>query len=341
MKRSILAFAIFVAALGIVAPQAQSPKTHRLEATPATVAYGYYWAEAKPVLRIASGDIIDVDTLLTNTPMGLTRAGVPDNKIQDSLKAIVGQVTGDKRGPGGHILTGPVYVEGAQPGDALEVKVLSVDLAIDYGYNGCSGFIPENCDRGASTKIIQLDRTKMTAEVFPGIVVPLRPFFGSMGVAPAPELGRVSSNPPGRHAGNLDNRELVAGSTLFIPVFTQGALFEVGDGHVAQGDGEVDQTAIETSLRGRLQLTVRKGMKLSWPRAETASDYISMGFDEDLKTATTIAIQEMVDFLSATKKLTKHQAYQVISIAGNVAVTQLVDKPNVGVHVRMPKSVFK
>jgi acetamidase/formamidase len=169
----------------------------------------------------------------------------------------------------------------------------------------------------------------------------MKPFFGSMGVAPPPALGRVSSNPPGRHAGNMDNRELVAGSTLYIPVFVPGALFEVGDGHVAQGDGEVDQTAIETSLRGRLQLTVRKDMTLAWPRAETATDYISMGFDEDLKTATTIAIQEMVDFLSAAKQLTKHQAYQVVSIAGNVAMTQLVDRPNVGVHVRMPKSIFK
>ncbi len=139
----------------------------------------------------------------------------------------------------------------------------------------------------------------------------------------------------------MDNKELVAGTTLYIPVFARGALFEVGDGHVAQGDGEVDQTAIETSLRGRLQLIVHKDMKLTWPRAETATDYISMGFDEDLRKATTIAIQEMVDFLAATKHLTKHQAYQVVSIAGNVAVTQLVDKPNVGVHVKMPKSIFR
>src|SRR5436190_5650943 len=266
--------------------QTRTPKTHRLEVTPATVAYGYYWSEAKPALRIASGDIIDVDTLLTNNPEGLSRAGVPDNKIQDSLKAIVSELTGDKRGPGAHILTGPVYVEGAEPGDALEVKILSIDLAIDYGYNGCSGFVPANCDRSAGSKLIALDKKTMTAEYMPGIVVPLKPFFGSMGVAPAPELGRVSSNPPGRHAGNMDNRELVAGTTLFIPVFVRGALFEVGDGHVAQGDGEVDQTAIETSLRGRLQLVVHKDMKLTWPRAETAADYISMGFDEDLTVAT-------------------------------------------------------
>jgi len=320
--------------------RAASPVTHRLEATPSTVAYGYYWAGAPPVLRIASGDIIDVDTLLTNTPAGLAKAGVAEERIQPSLKAIVAEVTGDRRGPGGHILTGPVYVEGAEPGDVLEVQILSIDLAIDYGYNGCSGILPENCQPGAPVRIIPLDRAGMTAEFAPGIVIPLRPFFGSMGVAPAPEAGRLSSNPPGRHAGNLDNRELIAGSTLYIPVFARGALFEIGDGHVAQGDGEVDQTAIETSLRGRVQLTVRKDMRLTWPRAETATDYISMATDPDLMVATRTAIQEMVDFLVADRKLARHEAYQLVSIAGQVAVTQLVDKPNVGVHVRLPKSIF-
>jgi len=315
--------------------------THRLEATPTTVAYGYYWSAAQPVLRIDSGDIIDVDTLLTNTPEGLKRAGVPDEKIQTSLKSIVTEVTGDRRGPGGHILTGPIYVAGAQPGDVLEVKILSIDLAIDYGYNGCRGFLPENCENDRPVKIIALDRRKMTAQFAPGIIIPLRPFYGSMGVAPPPEAGRVSSNPPGRHAGNLDNRELVAGSTLYIPVFVPGALFAIGDGHAAQGDGEVDQTAIETSLRGRLQLTVRKDMKLEWPRAETATDFISMATDPDLTQATKGAIQEMVAFLVNQRGLGRHEAYQLVSIAGNVAITQLVDKPNYGVHVRLPKSIFR
>src|SRR5277367_3048463 len=146
MLRSIISGSAILAVLTLnLAGQTTAPVTHRLEVTPATVAYGYYWAEAKPALRIASGDIIDVDTLLTNTPQGLQRAGVPPEKIQDSLKAIVAEVTGDRRGPGGHILTGPVYVEGAEPGDALEVKFLSIDFAIDYAYNGCSGFIPANC----------------------------------------------------------------------------------------------------------------------------------------------------------------------------------------------------
>jgi acetamidase/formamidase len=339
MKKILIALSTLVS-VATASAFAHPPKTHRLEATPATVAYGYYWADAPPVLRIDSGDIIDVDTLLTNTPAGLAKAGVPDDKIQASLKGIVSEVTGERRGPGGHILTGPVYVEGAEPGDVLEVKILSIELPIDYGYNGCSGYLPENCETGMPSKIIPLDRKTMTAEFLPGIVIPLKPFYGSLGIAPEPELGRLSSNPPGRHAGNLDNRELVAGSTLYIPVFARGALFEIGDGHVAQGDGEVDQTAIETSLRGRLQLTVHKDMKLKWPRAETATDYISMATDPDLVIATKTAIQEMIDFLVSEKKLTRHQAYQLVSIAGNVTITQLVDKPNVGVHVKLPKSIF-
>src|SRR6188768_2949294 len=322
----------------VLAAQTAAPRTHRLEATPSTVAYGYYWSEAKPVLRIQSGDIIDVDTLLTNTPDRLEKSGVPASEIQASLRAIVEQVK--DRGPGGHILTGPVYVNGAEPGDALEVKVLSIDLPIAYGYNGCSGYVRENCEPGRGQSIIRLDRKNMTATFLPGIVIPLRPFFGSMGVAPAAAVGRVSSNPPSTHAGNLDLKELVAGTTLFIPVHVKGALFEVGDGHAAQGDGEVDQTAIETSLRGRLQLTVRKGMTLAWPRAETATDYISMGTDEDLTKATKIAIQEMVDFLAATKGLDKLAAYQLTSVAGNVVITQLVDQ-KVGVHVKIPKGIFR
>lgn len=340
MKKIIATFAAGIAVGAVSLAQGASPTTHRLEVTPSTVAYGYYWSEAAPVLRIASGDIVDVDTLLTNTPAGLAKAGVPDEKIQQSLKTIVNEVTGERKGPGGHILTGPIYVEGAEPGDVLEVQILSISLPIDYGYNGCKGFLPENCEPDAPYKILRLNRKQMTAEFAPGIVIPLRPFFGSMGVAPAPEAGRVSSNPPGRHAGNLDNRELVAGSTLYIPVFARGALFEIGDGHAAQGDGEVDQTAIETSLRGRLRLTVVKDLKLSWPRAETPTDYISMATDPDLAVATRLAIQEMVDFLVAQKKLSRHQAYQLVSLAGNVAVTQLVDKPNFGIHVRMPKNVF-
>ena len=330
-RRTIgLAIALAAAPAG-----AQEPVVHRLEATPSTVAYGYYWAEAKPVLRVHSGDFIDVETMLTNTPTGLERIGVKAEDVPQHLRDIVAQDTGSLRGPGGHILTGPVYVEGAEPGDVLEVRIRSITLPIAYGYNGCSGFVRELCERRGST-LIHLDRKKMTAEVAPGIVVPLRPFFGSIGVAPAPELGRVSSNPPGRHAGNLDNKELVAGTTLYIPVFVKGALLEVGDGHAAQGDGEVDQTAVETNLEGRIQVIVRKDMKLEWPRGETPTHWIAMGTDTSLVVATRTAIHEMVNFLQEKKGITRTQAYQAASMAADAHITQLVDG-NVGVHMMIAK----
>ena len=325
-----------------MATAAQSQTVHKLPATPTTVAYGYYWSEAKPALRVKSGDIVEVETMLTNTPTGLERLGVKPADVPQALRDIVAQDTGSLRGPGGHILTGPIYVEGADSGDVLEVRILAVSLASDYAYNGCRGFVPELCgppDKRVST-LVHLDRQHMTAEVMPGIIVPLRPFFGSMGVAPAPSLGRVSSNPPSRHAGNLDNKELVAGTTLYIPVYTKGALLEVGDGHAAQGDGEVDQTAIETNLRGRLQLVVRKDMKLDWPRGETPTHWITMGTDTSLVVATKTAIREMVKLLQEKKGLTETQAYQAASMAADLRITELVDG-NVGVHMMIAKSYLR
>jgi acetamidase/formamidase len=321
----------------ILSTTAGAQKVHQLPATPSTVAYGYYWFDAKPALRINSGDIVDIETMLTNTPVGLERIGVKPEDIPQNLRDIVTQDTGAAlKGPGGHILTGPIYVEGADSGDVLEVRIQSITLPLAYGYNGCSGFMRELCEVRGS-RLINMDRQKMTAEVAPGIVVPLRPFFGSMGVAPAAALGRVSSNPPSRHAGNLDNKELVAGTTLYIPIFVKGALLEVGDGHAAQGDGEVDQTAIETNLRGRLQLIVRKDMKLEWPRGETPTHWITMGTDTSLVVATKTAIKEMVTFLQQTKGITQTQAYQAASMAADLRITQLVDG-NVGVHMMIPKS---
>jgi len=330
---------------------AHAQKVHQLPATPATVAYGYYWSLAKPVLTVNSGDIVEVETMLTNNPVGLERMGVKPEDVPQNLRDIVAQVTGDARGPGGHILTGPIFVTGADSGDVLEVKMLAITLPIAYGYNGCSGFMREFCRSPADTagraggggggsRLIMMDRQKMTAEVAPGITVPLRPFFGSIGVAPAAALGRVSSNPPSMHAGNMDNHELVAGTTLYVPVFTKGALLELGDGHAAQGDGEVDQTAIETNLKGRIQLTVRKDMKLDWPRIETPTHWITMGADTSLVVATKTAIGQMVKFLMEAKGITQIQAYQAASMAADLRITQLVDG-NVGVHMMIAKEYLK
>jgi acetamidase/formamidase len=317
-------------------PGLVAQRVYHLPATPETVAWGYYDAEATPVLRIASGDMVEVETMITSRPDRLEGAGVAPPDVQQSLRDIVEHVA--DHGPGGHILTGPIFVQDAEPGDVLEVRILSVDLAIPYGYNGCSGFLRDNCAE-PRMRIIPLDSTRMVASFGYGIEIPLHPFFGSMGVAPPPEAGRVSSNPPWIHAGNLDNKELTAGTTLFIPIHVRGALFEVGDGHAAQGDGEVDQTAIETSLTGRLQFIVRKDMHLTWPVGETPSHFIAMGTNEDLTEATRIAIGQAIDFLMSTKGLPRVEAYRLVSISGDVRITQLVDG-KVGVHVMIPKAIF-
>ena len=317
-----------------------APQTHHLKVTPKTVTWGYYDASSKPVLRIKSGDIVEIDTLLTNSPKGLERAFVPPEQVEQALRDIYNEVK--DKGPGGHILTGPIHVEGAEVGDVLEVRIQKIKLAIPYAYNGFgpkSGFLPEDFPR-SRTKIIPLDEKRMIARFAEGIEIPLRPFFGSMGVAPPPSAGRISSGPPGIHAGNLDNKELVAGTSLFIPVHVPGALFAIGDGHAGQGNGEVDITALETSLHGTLQFVVRKDMHLTWPRAETPTHFIVMGLDKDLTKAAKIAVREAIDFLTKEKDLSADDAYMLASVAVDFNITQLVDGTK-GVHGMIPKGIFK
>ena len=302
-----------------------------------TVAWGNYWSETPPVLRISSGDYVRIQTLLTSNPTRLEGAGVKPEDVENELREV--QAMKD-RGPGGHVLTGPVYIEDAAPGDILEVRILSIDLAIPYGYNaiGQNGFLSDEiADR--KMRIITFDEKKMLGHFADGIEIPLRPFFGSMGVAPPKEAGRWNSAPPWIHGGNLDNKELVAGTTLFLPVHIKGALFEIGDGHAAQGNGEVDITAIETSLKGKFQFIVHKGKTLQWPRAETSTCIITMGCDKDLNAATHIAVREMIRYLMDEKKLSQADAYMLCSVAVDVNITQLVDG-NVGVHAMLPKAIF-
>jgi acetamidase/formamidase len=322
-------------------PQGQpEPKVHVLKATPKTVMWGYYDAASKPVLKIKSGDTVEVQTLLAGTPERLESAFLPAEEVEPALREIVKEVK--DKGPAGHILTGPIYIEGALPGDTLEVRIKSIQLAIPYGYTGFipkRGALPEDFDR-TRMKIIRLDGKRMVGQFGKGIEIPLRPFFGCMGVAPPPSLGRVSSGPPGVHAGNLDNKELVAGTTLFIPVHVAGALFAAGDGHAAQGNGEVCLTAIETSLRGTFQFVVRKDLKLRWPRAETPTHHIVMGLDPDLSKATKLAVREAIDFLVTQKDLSPDDAYMLASLAVDFCITQLVDG-TLGVHGMIPKEVFQ
>jgi acetamidase/formamidase len=327
--------------LALATPLAARAQTvHRLMPTPTTVAWGFYDAAATPVLRIRSGDVLEVGTLITSTPERLEGAGVRPEDVEPSLRAITTQVT--NRGPGGHILTGPVYVEGAEPGDVLEVHLERIDLAIPYAYNAFGrgrGFLPEDFDY-ARMRIIPLDQRRMVAHFREGIDVPLHPFFGSLGVAPPPSAGRLNSAPPGIHGGNFDNRELVAGTVVYLPVHAPGALLEVGDGHAGQGNGEVDITALETSLRGRLRVIVRKDLHLAWPRAETPTHWITMGMDTSLVRATKIAVRNAVEFLATTQSLSRDDAYMLVSVSCDVNITQLVDG-NVGVHVMIPKRVLR
>ena len=310
---------------------------YTLSPSPTTVAWGHYWSEMPPALRIRSGDYVKVHTLLTSNPERLEAAGLPAGEVEKELRDV--QSVKD-RGPGGHVLTGPIYIEEAEPGDVLEVRFQSIDLAIPYGYNaiGQNGFLSDEIfDR--KMKIIPLDKEKMIGHFADGIEIPLHPFFGSMGVAPPKEVGRWNSAPPWINAGNLDNKEIVAGSSLFIPVHIKGALFEIGDGHAAQGNGEVDITAIETSLKASLQFVVHKGKKLQWPLAETTTHIITMGCDRDLNAATHIAVREMIKYLMEEKNMSQADAYMLSSVAVDVNITQLVDG-NVGVHCMLPKSIF-
>jgi acetamidase/formamidase len=204
---------------------------------------------------------------------------VPPESLRDIYREM------KDRGPGPHVLTGPIFVNGAQPGDVLEVRILNVELAVDYAYNiqaPYSGALPDEFP-SAFQRIIPVNRAAKTAEIAAGVVVRLdQPFFGTMGVAPPAFMGRISSRPPGVHTGNIDNKDIAAGATLYMPVYAPGALFSVGDGHGAQGHGEVDLTAFETGLRGRFQFIVRKDMKITWPRAETATHWIVMGLSPNL-----------------------------------------------------------
>jgi acetamidase/formamidase len=323
----------------VTAQEAKAPVTHTLRVTPKTVVWGYYDASAPPALKVKSGDTVEIETLITSSPKRLEEAGVPAAQVEQSLRDITKEVT--NKGPGGHILTGPIYIEDAQPGDVLEVRIVAARLAIPYAYNGFApghGFLPEDYPY-PKMKIIPLDEKRMIARFAPGIEIPLHPFFGSMGVAPPESTGKFSSNPPWIHAGNLDNKDLVAGTTLFIPVHAPGALFEVGDGHAGQGNGEVDITALETSLVGTFQFVVHKDLHLRWPRAETPTHFITMGLHEDLNEATKAAVREMIDFLMTEKHLSRDDAYMLASVAGDLSITELVDG-NKGVHMAMPKGIF-
>jgi acetamidase/formamidase len=247
-----------------------------------------------------------------------------------------------ERGPGPHILTGPIWINNAEPGDTLEVKIRDCTLRQNWGWNLIEpgmGTLPEDFPNPRILHI-PLDTENMFAELPWGARLKLRPFFGVMGVAPPAAFGRVSSVPPAEHGGNIDNKELTAGATLYLPVWNKGALFSVGDGHAVQGDGEVCLTAIETALSGTFELVVRKDLSLSYPRAETPSHLITMGMDPDLEKAAKRAVREMISLLENVAGLSPEDAYSLCSMAVELRVTQLVDG-NKGIHAMLSKEVIQ
>src|SRR5262245_16002419 len=319
-----------------------SAAEHTLMPSPRTVNIGNFNAANRPALTINSGDIVTLEAATQLEPEAIDASGaVPPSVVPQYVRDIYREVT--DRGPGPHVLTGPIYINGAQPGDVLEVRILAVDLAVGYGYNRqrpFTGALPDEFTQFWQ-RVIPINRERKTAEIAPGVIIPLdHPFFGTMGVAPPAVMGRIGSGPPGVHTGNLDNKDLGAGSILYMPVHVAGALFSAGDGHGAQGHGEVDLSAIETGLRGRFQFIVRKDMKLVWPRGETPTHWITMGLHEDLDEAMKIAVRETISFITTRfPKLSREEAYAIASVGVDYHVTQVVDGTK-GIHAMIPKSIF-
>lgn len=309
---------------------------HYLPATPETVHWGYFDARRKPVLSVASGDRVVVDTL-SGEPEDMPTHGhsfeiLPEHPdVHDACE----------RGSGPHFMTGPIEVEGARAGQVLEVRILECELRQDWGWNLVEpllGTLPEDFPQRRILHI-PIDRAARTCRLPWGKELPLRPFFGVLGVAPPPAYGRISSIQPREHGGNLDNKELCAGATLYLPIWNDGALFSVGDGHGVQGDGEVCLTALETAMRGTFELVLRKDMSLKRPRAETDGHYITMGLDPDLDDAAKQALRDMIDLVVALRGLSRGDAYSLCSLAADMRITQLVDG-NKGVHAMLPKEAL-
>ena len=300
---------------------------------------GFFDASLKPVLTIDSGDIVKLETA-TGNPRYFESLGVPKEKIPAELYAVFEGVEGTGRGD--HTLNGPIAVRGAQPGDTLEIKILSVDVRLPIAGQGFSpnrATLPEQFPY-AKDRVLWIDLNRRTIEYAPGVEVPVKPFWGVIGVAPPLRMGRVPSGPPNVFGGNLDNRDLGAGSTLYLPVHVPDALLSIGDGHAVQGEGEVCGGAVETSLKGEVQVFLHKGQHLRWPRAETPTHYITMGLNTDLDEAARTATSEMLDFIVETKGLSRDDAYLLASASMDLIVTQVVDGTK-GIHAMLPKAIFK
>lgn len=329
-----------------VRPSIQPDAT--LRSTPETVLWGYIAANLPPALTVKPGQIVEIEALshqglTTNKdPENFFRSyGIPTHEVLSDAKTVYAEVKRPK-GASVHILTGPIYVEGAEPGDTLEVRVHDIKFRVPYGVNNTGpgkGVLPKLLNE-AVAKLIRVDLERRVALFADEITIPLNPFMGIMAVSPPTSLGLVSSTPPGAWGGNIDLKFTGIGSSLFLPVFNKGGQFFTGDGHAVQGDGEVDGGAVEISLKPTLQFIVHKGKTIKQPRVETATDYLTTGLDVDLNVATRIALQEAVDFLQQEKGLSAADAYALSSLAVDLGIGEAVDVVNL-VYAKIPKRIFK
>ena len=312
--------------------------TYRLDAGADTVHWGYFDAALKPLITVDPGD-----TVVISTVSGHTNQLPPANSgltVPDALRAVHAHVQPKLGGP--HILTGPVAVRGAKAGQVLEVHIKAIDLSFDWGYNvirPLAGALPDDFKQ---TRLIHipLDRKRMVGKMPWGLELALKPFFGIMATSPPAAWGPVASPPPRRNGGNMDNKELVAGTTLYLPIHVDGAMFSCGDGHGVQGDGEVCITAIETGLIGTFELHVRDDMTLEWPMAETPTHVMTMAFDPDLDDCVVIALRDMIKLICARTNLSREDAYTLCSLAADLRVTQVVNGAK-GIHVMLEKALLR
>ncbi|WP_431206250.1 acetamidase/formamidase family protein [Bradyrhizobium betae] len=310
-------------------------RRHEIPATPENMVWGYLDCNTPPVLEVSSGDSVTLHSF----PAG-GKETLPDDRSlvpEDYLLALDTM----QPGPGPHFITGPVYVRGANVGDTLQVDILDVKVRQDWGFVSILPLLGTLPDEFTDYETIHpvIDRKREVCIMPWGTEIPLAPFFGIVATAPPPSWGRCGSPVPRAFGGNMDNKELRAGTTLYLPVFNEGALFFAGDGHGVQGDGEVCITALETGVTGTFRLTVRKDMDIKWPFAESATHLMSIGLDEDLDDAAKQAVREMVKHVCARTNRTRNEAYMLCSLAGNLRVTQLVDG-NKGIHMLLPKALL-
>lgn len=307
---------------------------HELHPSPQTCHWGSFDARLEPVLTVAPGDTVTLHSVSGGPDVLPGEGFAPPPELAGIHQALAPD-------PGPHILTGPIRVDGAKPGEVLEVRIKDVAVRSNWGYvrvRPLWGTLPEDFP---DTRLIHvlLDAARGVGRLPWGTELQLRPFFGVMGVAPPAGWGRLSSIQPRPHGGNLDNKELVAGTTLYLPVWTEGALFSAGDGHGVQGDGEVCVTAIETALTGTFELHLRRDLALRFPRAETAGEHITMAANADLDDAAKDALRDMIALVRERTELDAYEAYMLCSLAADVRVTQLVNEQK-GCHVVLPKSAL-